>query len=125
VVDPSPSCRGTVRRTRQGGRESAPDHALSPLFAPCHPWLTGCRRVGVRRGHVHEDAEQRRKRLRVNSEIEQRGVQREMAGAVNAALLEYGPGLLVCVSLSLSHVSAVAGGQPRCVLASGLWFASQ
>ena len=37
--------------------------------------------------HAHEDVEQRRKRTRVNSEIEQRGVQREMAAAVNAALL--------------------------------------
>jgi hypothetical protein len=57
---------------------------------------------------VHEDAEQRRKRLRVNSEIEQRGVQREMAGAVNAALLEYGPGLLTnCISCHNHHHSPV------------------
>ena len=47
MADPSPGCRGTVRRIDHHGAESAPWHVLSPLFAPCHPWLTGCARASV------------------------------------------------------------------------------
>ena len=46
-MDPSPSFHGTVRRIRNHGAESTPQHVLSLPFAPCHPWLTGCARASV------------------------------------------------------------------------------